>query len=123
MQSKHLSLVQAAQVTQSQLSSASSPALVQISTDRRKLFWRAYLTWQATASADEMEQLELILAEHAQQVRPLMDALSDALSETQRLRETTPQPPPTLLAELQACGWRPAPGHSRAPHNGWPAVA
>ncbi len=123
MQSKRLSLVQAAQVTQSQLTSATSPALVQISTDRRKLFWRAYLTWQATATADEMEQLELILAEHAQQVRPLMDALSDALSVASRLRETSLQLPSTLLAELLACGWKPAPGRSRAPHKSWPAVA
>lgn len=102
-----------------------APPLVQITTDRRKLFWRAFLTWQATATAEELEQFERVMAEHAHHVRPLMDAITEAM----RLRETALRLPLTLLAELHSSGWRPvfamAPVAfpTNAPREGWHIVA
>jgi hypothetical protein len=82
----------------------------------RKLFWSAFITWLATATDEESEQLERALAPHAHHVRPLADAVSDAIndaarsSKTQRSHgqhESATALPHTLLAELFAAGWRP----------------
>jgi hypothetical protein len=119
MQLMHLSLVQGSPTGQ-----AASPAAPVC---RRKLFWRAYLDWLSTATADETEQFELVMSAHAHHVRPLMDAITDAL----RTLETALRLPLTLLAELHSSGWRPviAPSTtpsttpSAAPRDGWPVVA
>ena len=116
MQLVHLSLVQGSSTVP-----VVCPALP---VDRRKVFWRAYLTWLSTATADETEQFELVMSQHAHHVRPLMDAITDAL----RKRETALRLPLALLAELHSSGWRPitapatAPStaHSAAAGSGWP---
>ena len=87
----------------------------------RRVFWRAYLDWLATASLDEAEQFERVLCEHAHHVRPLMDAVSDAL----RTRESAMRLPHSLLVTLFASDWRPSapPASSAAvPRNGWIAA-
>lgn len=124
MQTKHLRLVPIS-ARRAQHAQAKQ-ALVQVTTDRRKLFWRAYLSWLATATNEEIEQLALVLAEHAHHVRTLMDAVTDAL----RFRETALRLPPSLLAELHSSGWRPvttssgsAPVATPHEHEGWPVVA
>jgi len=111
MQPTHLSLVPSID--------RPAPVLVQVATDPRKLFWRAYLTWLATATDEETEQFEQVMSEHAHHVRPLMDAITDAL----RLRATALRLPPTLLAELRCSGWRPAAAPPLAHREGWPVVA
>lgn len=83
--------------------------------DRRKVFWRAYLNWLATATPTETEQFEGALRAHAHHVRPLMNAVSDAL----RTRENALRLPPTLLACLAASGWRPV---VATPRDGWIAA-
>jgi hypothetical protein len=83
--------------------------------DRRKVFWRAYLDWLATATSAETEQFERVLCGHAHHVRPLMDAVSDAL----RTRENALRLPHTLLACLAASGWRPI---VATPRDGWIAA-
>lgn len=78
----------------------------------RKLFWSAFLTWLASATDDESEQLERALAPHAHHVRPLEAAVSDAVKDAvsrSKQRDATPALPPTLLASLVAVGWRPLP--------------
>lgn len=84
----------------------------------RKLFWSTFITWLATATDDESEQLERALAPHAHYVRPLADAVSDAINDAARSaktrmghgqHESTIALPPTLLADLFAAGWRPLP--------------
>ena len=139
MQSNHLSLVPASLVAVNAHRGQAASALVQVATDRRKLFWRAYLTWLATATGEEVDQFERVMAEHAHHVRPLMDAVTEAM----RLRETALRLPLTLLAELHYSGWRSvslpaalpasspasspasAPGThpSSAPREGWSVVA
>lgn len=69
----------------------------------RKRFWRAFVDWLAVATDEENEQVELVLAEHAHHVRPLVDAVSDAL----RHPESATRLPATLLATLVAHGWKP----------------
>lgn len=65
----------------------------------RKVFWRAYLAWLSKSSHEELVQFEQALAPHAHEVRPLVDAVRDALL-------TDPSSlPAALLAQLQACGW------------------
>lgn len=76
-----------------------------VTTHDRKVFWRAFLDWLATATAEETEQLEQVLAAHAHHVRPLIDAVSDALHDADSARRL----PPTLLAELLAARWQPRP--------------
>lgn len=86
--------------------------------NHRKLFWSIFITWLATATDDESEQLERALAPHAHHVRPLADAVSDAIHDVSRgskthtshgQRDSATALPPTLLAELFAAGWRPLP--------------
>lgn len=89
----HLSLVAAVPVT-------SDPVVV--SSDRKR-FWRAFVEWIASATDDEAEQMDRVLAEHAHHVRPLVDAVSDAL----RHRDSAMRLPASLLATLVAHGWRP----------------
>lgn len=70
---------------------------------QRRLFWRTYLAWLATCSDDEAEQLQQALAEHAPHVRPLINALGDALRDP----HAAVQLPASLLAQLTASGWMP----------------
>ncbi len=86
--------------------------------NHRKLFWSTFITWLATATDDESEQLERALAPHAHHVRPLADAVSDAIHDVARSSKAPTSRgqldpatglPPTLLAELFAAGWRPLP--------------
>lgn len=74
-----------------------------VTTNDRKVFWHTFLDWLATATADETEQLEQVLAAHAHHVRPLIDAVSDALHDADSAKRL----PPTLLAELVAANWQP----------------
>lgn len=76
---------------------------LQLPRDPRKLFWRLYLDWLATATMDETEQLERILARHAHHVRPLVDAVSDAMSS----RADAACMPASLLQLLSANAWQP----------------
>jgi len=69
----------------------------------RRLFWRTYLAWLATCSDDEAERLQQALSEHAPHVRPLINALGDALRDP----HTAVQLPASLLAQLTASGWMP----------------
>lgn len=87
-------------------SASALPNLVPTTTDR-KVFWRAFLDWLAHATAEETEQLEQVLAGHAHHVRPLIDAVSDALHDV----DSANRLPPTLLAELVAAHWQPRPMH------------
>lgn len=90
----HLSLVKA------------TPALnlpAPASSDRKR-FWRAFVEWLAVATTDESEQMERVLAEHAHHVRPLVDAVTDALHH----RDSAMRLPATLLATLVAHGWQPS---------------
>ena len=89
----HLGRVAAAPLTH-------APTLV--SSDRKR-FWRAFVEWLATATDDETEQMDRVLAEHAPHVRTLLDAVSDAL----RHRDSAMRLPTTLLATLVAHGWQP----------------
>ncbi|CAD5366602.1 conserved hypothetical protein [Rubrivivax sp. A210] len=69
-----------------------------------KVFWKVFLDWLAVATADETEQLERALAGQAHHVRPLVDAVSDALHD----KASAQRLPFTLLASLVAADWRPA---------------
>jgi hypothetical protein len=71
--------------------------------DPGKLFWRVFLDWLAGASDDEAEQLERVLAGHAHHVRPLVDAVSDAL----RTPGDVLALPWSLLLDLALSGWQP----------------
>lgn len=95
------------------------PSSVGIATvpDRRKVFWRAYLDWLSTATLADTEQFERVLCEHAHHVRPLMDAVGDAL----RTRESALRLPHALLATLFASGWRPV-TTTATPRGGWIAA-
>lgn len=92
----HLSLAHATPV---------SSQVAHVTTHDRKVFWRAFLDWLATATADETEQLEHVLAPHAHHVRPLIDAVSDALNDI----DSANRLPPTLLASLATANWKPRP--------------
>jgi hypothetical protein len=92
MHQTHLTLVPA----------SSSPAAP---THPRKLFWHAFLDWLAVATPDEQQQLETVLSRHAHDVRPLIDAVSDAIHD----QVDALQLPHTLLAHLLASGWKPNP--------------
>lgn len=93
----HLSRVAAAPLTRTP---THSPTLV--SSDRKR-FWRAFVEWLATATDDETEQMDRVLAEHAPHMRTLIDAVSDAL----RRRDSAARLPTTLLATLVAHDWKP----------------
>ena len=69
-----------------------------------KRFRRAAVEWLASATDDETEQIERVLAEHAHHVRPLVDAVTDALQH----RDSAMRLPATLLATLVAHGWQPS---------------
>jgi hypothetical protein len=74
-----------------------------VSSDRKR-FWSAFLEWLASATDGETEQLERVLAEHVHHVRPLVDAVTDALHH----RDSAMRLPATLLATLVAHGWQPS---------------
>ena len=74
-----------------------------VSSDRKR-FWRAFVEWLASSTDDETEQMERVLAEHAHHVRPLVDAVTDALHH----RDSAMRLPATLLATLVAHGWQPS---------------
>lgn len=89
------------------LSLVASTSVPATSSDRKR-FWRAYIDWLAAATDDETEQMERVLSEHAHHVRPLIDAVTDALAH----RESAMRLPATLLATLVSHGWKPqAPAH------------
>jgi fatty-acid desaturase len=75
----------------------------------RKPFWHAFLDWMAVATTQEQEQLEAVLALHSHEVRPLVDAMTDALAQEADAMRI----PPTLLANLVASGWTPVPRHRK----------
>jgi len=104
MNSSFLKLVHSAAVSEA-VTQAVRPPLTQ-----RKLFWSAFLDWLATATDDESEQLERALAPHAHHVRPLVEAVSEALYES----DAATRLPATLLAQFCAAGWRPQVAPERA---------
>lgn len=67
----------------------------------RRIFWRTYEDWLVTAANDEIDQLEIALQPHAQHVRPITLAISDAM------RDPTAcgQIPISLSAALVTAGW------------------
>lgn len=71
----------------------------------RKRFWAGYLQWLSTATDAESDQLQRVLSRHAQHVRPVDVAVSDALFDPVDQRQL----PPTLLATLVDHDWRPRP--------------
>lgn len=106
MKPHHLSLVAASIVPTVAIAALQVPpaAVLKPSSDR-KVFWKAYLDWLSTASDDEAEQLDRVLAQHAHHVRPLVVAISDAIHDP----ATASHLPGSLLAELYAAGWQPLP--------------
>ncbi len=68
----------------------------------RRVFWRTYQDWLSTAEDVEVEQLERALQPHAQHVRPVTLAISDAM------RDPTAcgQIPISLSAALVNAGWQ-----------------
>ena len=70
--------------------------------ESRRIFWRTYQDWLASADDVEIEQLEFALQPHAQHVRPVSLAISDAL------RDPTAcgQIPISLSAALVTAGWQ-----------------
>lgn len=72
--------------------------------EERKLFWKALVDWLATATDDETSQLERALAPHAHHVRPLQQALWDAVADP----ATASLIPRRLHAFLHAAGWHDA---------------
>ncbi len=97
MHSSFLKLVHSAAVNDAVIQAARPPLT------QRKLFWSSFLDWLATATDDESEQLERALAPHAHHVRPLVEAVSEALYES----DAATRLPATLLAQFCAAGWRP----------------
>lgn len=93
----HLCRAAAAPVTR-----APTHAPTLVSSDRKR-FWLAFVEWLATATDDETEQMDRVLADHAPHVRTLIDAVSDAL----RRRDSATRLPTTLLATLVAHDWKP----------------
>lgn len=69
----------------------------------RRVFWMVFVNWLANASADDTEQLERTLSRHAHHVRPLVDAVSDAMT----LQPGTSGLPDTLLDALRNAHWEP----------------
>lgn len=81
--------------------------LVPVTEDMRKMFWRLYLDWLSMASTDEIIQLDQVLARHAHEVRPLIDAVSDAIhADTNAGADALPH---GLVNLLRANGWKPRP--------------
>lgn len=70
----------------------------------RRVFWMVFVNWLADASAEDTEQLERALSRHAHHVRPLVDAVSDAIT----LQHGTSGLPDSLLNALRAARWEPA---------------
>ncbi len=70
----------------------------------RRAFWRLFMNWLANADAAETEQLERVLTRHAHHVRPLIDAVSEAL----RDRLDAPRLPLSLIQQMQQARWSPA---------------
>ena len=68
----------------------------------RHLFWRLYLDWMATATDAETDALERALSPHAHHIRPLVDAIADALARPE------PVVPVSLIAALTRGGWQPS---------------
>ena len=87
--------------------------------DARRIFWHAFTAWLATASDEEFDQLEAVLAPHAHYVRPLQLALADCLSAP----GNTARLPPRLHALLHAGGWPPALALNLPGTFSFPAVA
>lgn len=79
------------------------PSAALTPTSDRRRFWQAFLEWLSTASAQETEQLERVLSQHAHHVRPLVDAVGDALLEPSDAALL----PSALLATLSRHNWRP----------------
>lgn len=68
----------------------------------RRAFWGAFLSWQSTASAEALAGLHETLAQHAQHVRPIHGALSDALLDP----DAASKLPVDLLILLHQHGWK-----------------
>jgi len=102
-----LSLVQVQPPTD--LALATSQALATTTAaQQRKLFWSAFINWLVHATDEECEQLDRALSSHAHHVRPLIDAVTDAIhAHAGSARDAATALPPTLLAELFTAGWRP----------------
>ena len=92
-----------------------------LSVDSRKLFWRVYLDWLGAATFAETNALERALTPHAHEVRPLVDAVSDAMNAAAQAATSTDlfsaaatavataHPlPQSLLQALSAQGWMPS---------------
>lgn len=75
--------------------------------EERKIFWSVFTTWSSSAPDAEFEQLERVLIPHAHHVRPLPEALADAVAEQAR-DSRAPRVPVGLLALLQTVKWPPA---------------
>lgn len=71
----------------------------------RRVFWRVFIDWLATASIDDTEALERVLERHAHHVRPLVDAVSDAMLDLADINRL----PSSLLLALRAAQWAPVP--------------
>jgi hypothetical protein len=68
----------------------------------RRVFWRTYQDWLATADDVDIEQLERALQPHAQHVRPVTRAISDAMRDPSACAEI----PLSLRAALVRVGWQ-----------------
>ncbi|MGM9489616.1 hypothetical protein [Ideonella sp. YS5] len=81
--------------------------------DNRHAFWLAFLDWQSSASPEDLAALSQALAPHAQHVRPIHRAISDALQDPQ----TAFLLPFDLTRRLEHAGWKLEHKHpARVPH-------
>lgn len=88
----------------SEVASAAKAEALQTS---RRTFWRTYEDWLATADTHDIDQLEIALLPHAQHVRHITLAISDAMRDPTACGLI----PISLSAALVTAGWLAEPPH------------